>query len=222
MIPIVFCASLPPWPKLKAAAENNWAIRDHLLIEAKGCLNRIQFAATLNTNPKIIPINGATAMNITVLYQPAAMITPKPLLAIAAPAYPPIKAWDELLGNPKYHVIRFQAIAPQTPARTTVGVTVVTSIIPLPIVLATVVPNIRKAMKLKNAAHMTACWGFNTLVETMVAIELAASCMPLVKSKAKAIAIIMIMNNRFESMFIVSYLSNRQTIIIYLSNYFKI
>jgi|GEM_PF-5648910 len=31
--------------------------------------------------------------------------------AIVAPISPPIKAWDELLGIPKYHVMRFQIIA---------------------------------------------------------------------------------------------------------------
>ncbi len=36
-------------------------------------------------------------------------------------------------------------------------------------------------MKLKNAAHMTAYCGRSTRVETMVAIELAASCRPLRK-----------------------------------------
>lgn len=140
-------------------------------------------------NPRTIPIKGARTMKLSVFIQPAAIITPNPPLTIAAPAYPPIKACDELLGSPRYHVIKFQSIAPQTPASTTVGVIVFTSIIPFPIVLATVVPKIRKAMKLKNAAQKTACWGLRTLVDTMVATEFAASCMPLVKSKANASAI---------------------------------
>ena len=65
-------------------------------------------------------------------------------------------------------------------------------------VLATVVPNIRKAMKLKNAAHRTAWEGFNTLVETTVATELAASCMPLVKSKDKASRMMAAIKNMLE------------------------
>ena len=36
--------------------------------------------------------------------------------AIAAPAYPPISACEELDGIPKYHVMRFQAIAPSSAA----------------------------------------------------------------------------------------------------------
>ena len=35
-----------------------------------------------------------------------------------APTIPPIRAWDELDGSPKYHVIRFQAIAPTSPPNT--------------------------------------------------------------------------------------------------------
>ena len=34
-----------------------------------------------------------------------------------APTIPPISACDELDGRPKYHVIRFQAIAPTRPAK---------------------------------------------------------------------------------------------------------
>ena len=129
---------------------------------------------------------GAATMNIKVNIQPLAIITPKPDFAIAAPAYPPIKACEELLGRPKYQVIIFQAIAPSTPARITVGVTALTSIIPLPTVLATAVPKIKKAMKLKKAAQITANLGVRTLVDTIVEMELAASCIPFVKSKAKA------------------------------------
>jgi hypothetical protein len=91
-----------------------------------------------------------------------------------------MRAWEELEGRPKYQVIMFQTIAPPIPARITVVVTVLISIIPLPMVLATVVPNMRKATKLKKAAQMTAFRGDKTLVETMVEIEFAASCIPLV------------------------------------------
>jgi hypothetical protein len=56
------------------------------------------------------------------------------------------------------------------------------------------VPKIRKATKLKNDAQMTACLGDRTLVDTMVETELAASCIPLVKSKTNAIAMMTIIN----------------------------
>jgi hypothetical protein len=57
-------------------------------------------------------------------------------------------------------------------------------------VLATPVPKIHSATKLKNAAHSTASRGDSTRVETMVAIELAASWNPLMTSNARAAAIV--------------------------------
>ena len=94
--------------------------------------------------------------------------------AMPAPAYPPSSACDELVGSPKYHVIRSHAIAPISPARITYGVT--TSILtPFTTVFATCVPNPNAATKLKNAAQTTACPGESTRVATMVATEFAAS-----------------------------------------------
>jgi len=49
-------------------------------------------------------------------------------------------------------------------------------------------PEEQKAMKLKNAAQATAMGGERTRVDTTVAIELAASCRPLRKSKIRATA----------------------------------
>ena len=56
----------------------------------------------------------------------------------------------------------------------------------MPIVLATERPKNRKATKLKNAAQSTAQCGRSTRVETMVAIEFAASWKPFMKSNASA------------------------------------
>src|SRR6266550_5213197 len=42
-----------------------------------------------------------------------------PAAAIPAPHSPPISAWVELLGRPKYQVIRFHAMAPRRAAITT-------------------------------------------------------------------------------------------------------
>src|SRR5262245_18405117 len=55
---------------------------------------------------------------------------------------------------------------------------------PLPTVFATLTPKPKAATKLKNAAHATACIGVSTRVDTTVAMELAASWKPLMKSKA--------------------------------------
>jgi hypothetical protein len=57
---------------------------------------------------------------------------------------------------------------------------------PVPTVCATWAPKIRKATKLKNAAQATATCGRSTRVDTMVAMEFAASCRPLRKSNASA------------------------------------
>src|SRR5688500_678624 len=59
---------------------------------------------------------------------------------------------------------------------------------PLPTVAATLSWNTNKATKLKNAANATAWCGLSTPVDTTVAIELAASWKPFMKSKASASA----------------------------------
>ena len=63
------------------------------------------------------------------------------------------------------------------------------SIMPFPIVFATWIPKIKKAAKFQKAAHKTANPGESTFVETMVAIEFAASFIPFKKSNSKAIII---------------------------------
>ena len=70
-------------------------------------------------------------------------------------------------------------IAPSRPAKITAKVTIFTSTMPEPTVLATAVPKVKAATKLKKAAQMTALPGDSTRVDTTVAIELAASWNPL-------------------------------------------
>ena len=62
-------------------------------------------------------------------------------------------------------------MAPIRPANITAKVTTLMSTRPAPTVLATAVPNVKAATKLKNAAQMTAFPGVRTRVETTVAIE---------------------------------------------------
>jgi hypothetical protein len=139
--------------------------------------------------PKNIPISGDRTMKESVLTQAIpGTIARIPTRATAAPAYPPISACEDEEGIPKYHVIRFHTIAPTRPPKTTLESTMFTSIRPVPIVLATAVPNVKAAMKLKNAAQTTAASGVRTRVETTVAIEFAESCIPLMKSKVSAAA----------------------------------
>src|SRR2546427_13084154 len=71
--------------------------------------------------------------------------------------------------------------AKMTPLSITSGCT-----IPFPTVVATATPKPNAATKLKNAAHATAARGVSTRVDTIVAIEFAASWKPFMKSKARA------------------------------------
>ncbi len=73
-----------------------------------------------------------------------------------------------------------------SPARITHSSTTAVSTTPLPTVRATLTPKPNAATKLKNAAQTTACSGESTRVDTTVAIELAASWKPLMKSKTSA------------------------------------
>src|SRR5258708_3849050 len=129
-------------------------------------------------NPITSPIIGDSTMNSAILVTPAEITAAGPALAMAAPAYPPTSAWDDDDGRPHHQVSRFQMIAPIRPARISDGVTTAGSTIPLPMVLATCAPKIRKATKLKKPAIATAACGDSTRVLTTVAIELAASWKP--------------------------------------------
>ena len=80
-------------------------------------------------------------------------------------------------------------MAPISAPKITCPSTMSGEMIPVPTVCATCKPKNKKAMKLKNAAQTTATLGESTRVETTVAIELAASCRPLRKSKIRATAI---------------------------------
>ena len=76
-------------------------------------------------------------------------------------------------------MITSHTIAPMRPAKITPIDRTSWCTTSLAMALATFVPNTRKAMKLKKAAHATASSGVRTRVETTVAIEFAASWNPL-------------------------------------------
>ncbi|OPZ66831.1 MAG: hypothetical protein BWY82_02916 [Verrucomicrobia bacterium ADurb.Bin474] len=88
---------------------------------------------------------------------------------------PPMRAWDELLGRPSHQVMRFHAMAPPKAASTRKLFTTPGWTIPVPMVLATGIPAMKMAVKLKKEAHTTALWGESTRVDTTVAMELAES-----------------------------------------------
>src|SRR6266571_2578735 len=139
-------------------------------------LLNVQSVSSIIANPTTTPI----------LTSPARTSPPNPAFTMAAPAKPPMSACDELVGSPQYQVMRSQTIAPMSPARITHWSTTLVSTTPLPTVRATPTPKPKAATKLKNAAHTTAWSGVSTRVETTVAIELAASWKPLMKSKTSA------------------------------------
>src|SRR4051794_8283073 len=101
--------------------------------------------------------------------------------ASAAPTRPPMSACDDDDGRPKYQVIRFQAIAPTSAAKTTCNPPEPDggSMIPLPTVAATLV-EIRAPTRFITAARASAMRGVSALVETATAIAFAASWKPLV------------------------------------------
>src|SRR5829696_8446128 len=139
----------------------------------------------MSTNPRAMPNSGDSGMNKMVFSRLPRSNAPKPALATPAPAKPPMRACDEEVGRPSHQVRKFQLTAPTSPAKTTASLTTSGSTV-LPTVLATCVWKSRKAMKLNRAAQTTASRGVSTRVETTVAIELAASWKPLVKSNTSA------------------------------------
>ena len=134
---------------------------------------------TLSTSPSPSTASGPSAMN-------------------AAPATPPMSACDELEGSPKYHVIRFQVIAPIRPAKTIVSLIASASTMPLAIVAATS-SEMNAPTKLRIAARRTAARGDIARVEIEVATAFAVSWKPFVKSKASAVATTMYRMRSVES-----------------------
>src|SRR5919198_1287137 len=140
------------------------------------------------TPAAVKPSNGATIPGtMTFSTSPGPGSALAPLETNAEPTGPPISACDELDGRPKYHVARFQAMAPMRPAKTTVVVTASESTMPLPTVAATF-SEMKAPAKFSTADSRTAKRGDIARVDTDVAIALAVSWKPLVKSKASAVA----------------------------------
>src|SRR5216684_6175244 len=189
MMPMVFWASLPPWPSEYNDADTNCRMR-----KARSTANGVertdaQDTIATSTIASKNPTSGDSTIASNVFERPLQTAAEIPALAIPPPTSPPIKAWELLDGIPSPHVIRFQTIAPTNAAKITCASMTLGSTMPVPMVCATLSPNTRKAMKLKNAAHSTAYCGRSTRVDTIVAIELAASCNPLRKSNSSATAI---------------------------------
>src|SRR6476659_6867046 len=140
----------------------------------------------IRAKAKKSPAKGAIRDGFRTLSQsPAHSTTDQPSAMIADPITPPISAWLELDGSPRYQVTRFQVIAPTSPARMMSSVIPSGSTMPLAIVAATL-NEMKAPTKLRIAAIKTALRGERARVETLVAIEFAVSWKPFVKSKNSA------------------------------------
>src|SRR5262245_19195802 len=134
------------------------------------------------------PSGGEMTSHVTTLATAPQLTPPNPpSAAIAAPTRPPMNACVELLGRPKYQVMRFHAIPPTSPARMIVTVGSFSSDA---MVLDTALPNTTTVTsaptRLRVAASPTASRALIARVDTAVAIALAVSWNPFVKSKASA------------------------------------
>src|SRR5262249_3712974 len=152
--------------------------------KARSTVNGVDRTETQDTSATSImasrnPTSGDSTIAATVFDNPLQTAAEIPALAMPPPTRPPISACELDDGIPSPQVTRFQTMAPTSAAKITWLSTTDGAMIPVPMVWATLRPNTRNAMKLKNAAQNTAYCGRRTRVETMVAIELAASCRPL-------------------------------------------
>ena len=110
----------------------------------------------------------------TFIMPPFHKIISKPPQNKAAPNNPPMRAYEELLGMPKYQVIKFQAIAPDNAEMIMGSVAALASIRPVVIVSAT--PLICVAPRVLSTPAMTmAIKGLSTLVAMTVETTFAAS-----------------------------------------------
>src|ERR1700716_1052013 len=136
------------------------------------------------------PIGGDRTSQVTT-FPTSLQRTPlkPPAAAIPAPTRPPTEGWVELLGSPAYQVTRFHTVAPSRAAMMTPTVGWASS---LAIVLETALPKkmtvTRAPTRLKTADIGTAILGERARVEMEVAMALAVSWKPLVKSKTSAAA----------------------------------
>src|SRR3954471_12455613 len=119
----------------------------------------------------------STALKLIALAPPATQV---------APIRPPKSACDELEGSPRNQVTRVHKIAPTSPAKITTGLMSVSSTSPPEIVFATSTD--RKApVRFRQAAIATAVRGLKAPVAIDVAMALAVSWKPFVKSKTNAV-----------------------------------
>ena len=199
MTPIVFCASLVP-----CASETSEA--DPICPQRKpfSRLPTATRAVILNTSQ--VPLaatstatTGANTAGSTIEETtPSHLTPPRPRATTAEPIRPPNRAWEEDEGRPSSQVTRFHKMPPTRPANTMVRIG--TPIRPGigspfdPWIATTLLLTVRATSMLRKAPtrlsaadSTTAVLGFRAPVAIEVAIALAVSWKPLVKSKASAV-----------------------------------
>ncbi len=90
-----------------------------------------------------MPIVGDSTIAEAVLSTPDQTIPSSPARITPAPISPPTSAWLDEDGMPFHHVTTFQNIAPISAPKITCGLTISASMMPLPIVSATLSPKIQ-------------------------------------------------------------------------------
>src|SRR3569833_3279453 len=98
-MPMVFCASLPPCPRLYIDAEISCMRRNHLSIFLGVERTKIHDTSTIMIEPNTKQNRGERTMNRMVFSKPDSSSNPKPTFATAAPSIP-ISACDDVDGIP--------------------------------------------------------------------------------------------------------------------------
>src|ERR1700722_9743518 len=137
MMPMVFCASLPPCPSEYSEAEANCRMR-----KARSTANGVertdaQDTIATNTSASKNPTSGDSTIASNVFDSPLQTAAERPALAMPPPTNPPISACELEDGMPNPQVIRFQTIAPVNAAKITELSITLGSTIPVPMVRAT-------------------------------------------------------------------------------------
>src|SRR5216683_3032669 len=167
MTPIVFWASFEPCEKAIHAADSSCA-RPKMRVTAAGNAEAKKLSSnTITMNAAEKPRIGENTRPWNVFSRPPNWIELHPAPATPAPTRLKISAWLELDGMPKYQVKRFHRMAETSAEMTSACVDSSGGMMPLPTVVATALP------------------GDSTLVATTVAMALAVSWKPLMKSKIR-------------------------------------
>src|SRR5216684_7573930 len=132
MMPMVFCASLPPWPSEYSDAETNCRMR-----KARSTANGVERTEShdtiaTSTSASRNPTSGDSTMASSVLVSPLQTAADRPAFAIPPPTSPPISACELEDGIPSAQVIRFQTMAPISAAKITLVSIIEGSMIPVP------------------------------------------------------------------------------------------